>query len=54
MFVAPVSFSEQLEEELLEVVLDVLGLQLHKVVGDDVDKEKDPADWHPCFSIGLG
>ena len=26
------------------MVLDVLGLQLHGVVGEDEDKGKDPAD----------
>ena len=36
------------------MVLDVLGLQLHGVVVEDEDKEKDPADWQHCFSVGLG
>ena len=36
------------------MVLDVLGLQLHGVVGEDEDKEEDPADWQHCVSVGLG
>ena len=36
------------------MVLDVLGLQLHGVVGEDEDKEKDPADWQHCLLVGLG
>ena len=54
MLFAPVSFSLQLEEDLLEVVLDVLELQLHEVMLEEKDKEEDPADWQHCLSVGLG
>ena len=36
------------------MVLDVLGLKLHKMVVEDEDKEKNPADWQHCLSVGLG
>ena len=36
------------------MVLDVLGLQLKKVVGEDEDEEEDPADWQHCVSVGFG
>ena len=35
------------------MVLDVLGLLLHKVVVQHEDKEEDPADWQHCLSVGL-
>ena len=36
------------------MMLDVLGLQLHKVVVEDEDQEGDPADWQHCHAVGLG
>ena len=36
------------------MVLDVLGLQLHKMVVEHEEKEEDPADWQYCLSVGLG